>query len=205
MRRTYAVMLLPLFLGGCMMLGMGGMGSGGGMHGSTPASAMGRTIVKESVVSGTRITAEFPAYAIGDALVYSVTLRDARDASSAIDASIALRVTPTGSVNAVANSEHGESTVRPGQGNGATMRVTPEAIGNGTYVFRPTITAAGSYRFLFVVDRVRGATIDPPIDLEQTVQLGGPLGEHSGNGIGLAPAALIGAGVMAVAMLFMFR
>ena len=68
----------------------------------------------------------------------------------------------------------------------------------------------GAYRFVFLVERVGNVTMDPPIEVEQTVQLNAPMDEHSGDGdhgmgSGKAPLALIGAGVMAAMMLFMFR
>ena len=90
------------------------------------------------------------------------------------------------------------------------MKVSPDEIGNGTYVFRPSITNGGTYKFVFVLERVGNVTIDPPIEVEQTVQLDGQREQHSGNGdhvtgSGMAPPVLIGAGVMAIMMLFMFR
>ncbi len=63
MNKMYAVLPAPLFLSGCMVLGMGGMGraGGGGMRGASHGPSMnGQTLVKESVVNGIRITAEFP-------------------------------------------------------------------------------------------------------------------------------------------------
>ena len=220
MKKMYAVLPAPLFLSGCMVLGMGGMGiaGGGGMHGASHGSSMnGQTLVKESVVNGIRITAEFPPYVFGDELAYKVTLRDVRDKSIISDASIALIVTSDDDRNqgsrsgqAGSHSGHGDSSTTQSQGKVGRMKVSPDKIGNGTYVFRPSITNRGAYKFVFVLERVGNVTIDPPIEVEQTVQLDGQRDQHSGNGdhvtgSGMAPAVLIGAGVMAIMMLFMLR
>ena len=220
MKKMYAVLPAPLFLSGCMVLGMGGMGlaGGGGMHGASHGSSMnGQTLVKESVVNGIRITAEFPPYVFGDELAYKVTLRDVRDKSIISDASIALIVTSDDNRNqgsrtgqAGSHSGHGDSSTTQSQGKVGRMKVSPDIIGNGTYVFRPPITNRGAYKFVFVLERVGDVTIDPPIEVEQTVQLDGRKDQRSGNGdrvtgSGMAPAALLGVGVMAIMMLFMVR
>ena len=220
MKKMYAVLPAPLFLSGCMVLGMGGMGlaGGGGMHGASHGSSMnGQTLVKESVVNGIRITAEFPPYVFGDELAYKVTLRDVRDKSIISDASIALIVTSDDNRNqgsrtgqAGSHSGHGDSSTTQSQGNVGRMKVSPDKIGNGTYVFHPSITSKGAYRFVFALERVGDVTIDPPIEVEQTVQLDDQKDQRSGNGnhmtrSSMAPAVLIGAGVMAIMMLFMFR
>lgn len=220
MKKMYAVLPVPLFLSGCMVLGMGGMGlaGGGGMHGASHGSSMnGQTLVKESVVNGIRITAEFPPYVFGDELAYKVTLRDVRDKSTISDASIALIVTSDDNRNqgsrsgeAGSHSGHGDSSTSQSQGKVGKMKVSPDETGNGTYVFRPSITNGGAYKFVFVLERVGNVTIDPPIEVEQTVRLDGQRDQHSGNrdhmaGSGRAPAVLIGAGVMAIMMLFMVR
>ena len=220
MKKTYAVLLTPFLLSGCMMLGMGGMGlgGGGGMHGASHSSAItGQTLVKESVVNGIQLTAEFPPYVFGDELTYTVTLRDVRDKSTISDASIALIVTSDGHRNqgsrsgqAGSHSGHGDRSTTQSQGNVGRMKVSPDHIGNGTYVFRPTITDRGAYNFVFILERVRHVSMDPPLELEHTVQLDGQRDQHSGNGdhvtgSGMAPAALIGVGVMAIMMFFMFR
>lgn len=220
MKKMYAVLPTPLFLSGCMVLGMGGMGlaGGGGMHGASHGSSMNdQTLVKESVVDGIRITAEFPPYVFGDELAYKVTLRDVRDKSIISDASIALIVTSDDNSNqgsrtgqAGSHSGHGDSSATQSQGKVGRMKVSPDKIGNGTYVFRPSITIRGVYKFVFVLERVGDVTMDPPIEVKQTVQLDGQKDQHSGNGdhvtgSGMAPAVLIGAGVMAIMMLFMFR
>lgn len=220
MKKMYAVLPAPLFLSGCMVLGMGGMGlaGGGGMHGASHGSSMnGQTFVKESVVNGIRITAEFPPYVFGDELAYKVTLRDVRDKSIISDASIALIVTSDDNRNqgsrsgqAGSHSGHGDSSTTQSQGKVGKMKVAPDEIGNGTYVFRPSITNGGTYKFVFVLERVGNVTMDPPIEVEQTVQLDAQRDQHSGNrdhmtGSGRAPAILIGAGVMAIMMLFMVR
>ncbi len=216
----YAVLPVPLFLSGCMVLGMGGMGlaGGGGMHGASHDSSMnGQTLVKESVVNGIQITAEFPPYMLGDELAYKVTLRNVHDKSNISDASIALIVTSDDNRNqgsrsgqAGSHSGHGDSSTTQSQSREGKMKVSPDEIGNGTYVFRPSITNGGTYKFVFVLERVGNVTIDSPIEVEQIVQFDGQRDRHSGNGdhvtgSSMAPAVLIGAGVMAIMMLFMFR
>ena len=76
MKRMTLVVATPLLLSGCMMLGAGGMGHGGGGHGPAEMTPMsGPTLIKEAVVDGVRITAEFPSYSLGDELAYRVTLQ----------------------------------------------------------------------------------------------------------------------------------
>ena len=209
MKKLYAVILAPLFLSGCMMLGMGGMG--GGMHGTSQGSTMkGQTIVKESIANGIRITAEFPPYVLGDVLAYTVTLRAVRDKSMISDASITLIVTSDDNRNQGSHSGHPDPSVTQNQRSNWRIKLSPDAISNGTYVFRPAITNGGAYRFVFVVERVGNAQIEPAIEVEQTVQLLRQTDQHSENGAhrtgsGISPALLMGAGVMAIMMLFMFR
>jgi hypothetical protein len=192
----FAVIPAPLLLGSCMMLGMGGMGAGGGggMHGASHDSSMNsQTLVKESVVKGIQITVEFPPYVLGDTLTYKVTLRHVRDRSYIANASMELIVTSDDNQNEV-----------------GTVKTPPAEIANGTYVFRPSITRGGAYKFVFVLNRVGSAAEDPPIEVEQRIQLNGPMDGHSGNadratGFRIVPATVIGAGVMAIMMLVMLR
>ena len=215
MKKTYAVLAVPLFLSGCMMAGMGGMG--GGMHGASQGALMsGQTHIKDSVVNGIRITAEFPPYMMGDALAYTVTLRDVRDKSTISDASLAMIVTPddispgSRSAPTVPHSGHGDTATAQSKDKAERMKWSPDKMGDGTYVFRPSIMKEGAYRFVVLVERVGTVTMDPPIEVVQTVQLNAPMEERSGNGdhgmrSGKAPLALLGVGVMAAMMLFMFR
>ena len=210
MKKLYAVILAPLFLSGCMMLGMGGMG--GGMHGTSQGSTMkGQTIVKESIANGIRITAEFPPYVLGDVLAYTVTLRDVRDKSMISDASITLIVTSDDNRNQGSHSGHLDSSVTQNQRSNWRINLSPDVLGNGTYVFRPSITNGGAYRFAFVLGRVGNVAIDPAIEVEQTIQLLGQTDQRSENGAhrtgsGISPTVLIGAGAMAIMMVFfMFR
>ena len=213
MKKLCAVILAPLSLSGCMMLGMGGMGlsGGGGKHGASQSSTTrGQTIIKDSIVSGIRITTEYPPYVLGDALAYTVTLRDVRDKSMISDATIALIVTPDDNRSKGSRSGHLDSSVMQNQRSSWTMKMSPEVIGNGTYVFRPSITTGGAYRFTFVVEKVDNVTISPAIEVEQTFQLLSQTDQQSENGghktgSGISPAVLIGAGAMAIMMLFMFR
>lgn len=205
MRKLYLVISAPLYLSGCMMLGIGGMG--GGMHGTSPASTMkGPTIIKESIANGIRITAEFPAYILGDELVYPVTLHSARDNSLISTASIALVVILDASRNQVAHSGQLDSSM--GQSTVGKMKFSSDNIGNGTFVFRPSITTGGIYTFVYLLDSIGKIRMDPPIEFRQTVPLDSRKTQQSRNGdhiSGMAPAVLIGAGVMAAMMIFMFR
>ena len=213
MKRTYIVLSAPLLLSGCMMLGSGGMGlaGGGGMHGAShDASTRGQTVVRDSVVNGIRITAEFPPYVLGDALTYAVTLREVRRDSPISDASIELIVTSNDAAHTAASAGHGNPSVTQSHEQVGTTTVSPSAVRSGTYVFRPAITQSGAYRFVFRVQRVGIATLDPPIAIEHTVQLRAPMDRHSGSGDRgnaprIAPAALIGAGAMAIMMIFTLR
>lgn len=214
--KKYAVLPALLVLGGCMMSGMAAMGSGG-THGSTPLPSLnGQTLVKESVVSGIQITAEFPGYVVGDELVYRVTLRDAGDRSPVSNASLALVVTVDESRNGDVHAGHAGSPSRHGDSSRAPVlatvgqRVFPQTTGDGTYVFRPSITTAGFYRFVFVLESIGQVTSDPPGRVEHVVQLDRPTAPHSGSGnhmtgSGMKTGAAIGAIVMAVMMFVMFR
>jgi len=204
MNKIYLTLLTPLFLSGCMMLGMGGMGhtGSGGMHGDSHGSSMnGQTIVKESVVNGIKITAEFPPYTLSDELAYKVTLYDVREKLIISDASISLIVTTDNSRGQDSHSDHGKMK---------EMKFLPDGINNGTYIFRPSIKNTGAYKFIFVLERVGNVTIDPPIEVDQTIQLLSQANQHSENGdnmtgYGISPVVLISAGVMAIIMLFMLR
>lgn len=221
MKRLYAVMPVPLLLSGCMMLGMGGMGSAGGsgIRGDSHGSSMsGLTLVKESVVNGIRITVEVPPYLLGDALAYTVTLRAVRDKAYISDASMVLIVTSddirsqrSRATHPNSQSEHRDSsTTSTGQSNAGAMKVAPDKTRDGTYVFRPSLTTGGAYKFVFVVERVGNVTHAPPIEVEQRIQLDSAMDQHAGHGdrmtgAGMASVTVIGAGVMAIAMLVMLR
>ncbi len=216
MKRMSIVLAAPLFLGGCMMLGMGGTGSGGGMHEAANDARNGQTLVRESVVNGIGITVAFPPYASGDKLAYTVTLRDTRDQSPISNASLVLVVTADAtrnqgsrSVQSGAHAGHGEPSTAPSQETVGRMTFTPEAAGNGTYVFQPSITTPGAYRFLFVLERAGTMTMDPQITVEQTVHLDSRGDQHSGTGDHMgsrrSPAVLLGIGAMALMMLFAMR
>lgn len=184
----------PLLLSGCMMLGTGGMGhgSGGVGHGHAQAAPMmGQTLIKETVVEGVRITAEFPPYAFGDELAYRVTLRRVRDSTAIGDASLAMLIGPA------------DARERP-------TRVLPSALGNGVYVFHPVVTAEGAYQVSIRVERAGSLALTPGAEVGQVVRLDARMdmsargGEGGGSSM-WAPAALLGAGVMAVMMLVMLR
>ena len=90
------------------------------------------------------------------------------------------------------------------------MVVSPDEIGDGAYVFRPAIATGGAYRFVFVLEKIGNVALASPIEVEHTVQLLGQRDRHSGHGdpatrSAMTPGVLIGAGVMAIMMLFMIR
>ena len=184
----------PLLLTGCMMLGSGGMGhgSGGVGHGHAQAASMtGQTVIKETVVEGVRITAEFPPYALGDELAYRVTLRRERDNTAIGDASLAM-------------------LIGPADARDRTTRVSPSAVGDGVYVFRPIVTAEGAYRVSIRVERAGNIALTSGAELEQVVRLDARMDmsarEGTGGGSSMwAPAALLGAAFMAVMMLVALR
>lgn len=194
MKKMILVVATPLLLSGCMMLGAGGMGhgSGGGGHGDAQMTPMvGQTLIKEAVVEGVRITAEFPPYSLGDDLAYRVTLRRERDSTAIGDASVAMFIGPDGARE-------------------RATRVSPSARDDGVYVFRPVITAEGSYRVVIRVERVGTVTPTSGAELEHVVRLAARMdmsaGQADGGGTSwFAPTALLGAGVMAVMMLVMLR
>ncbi len=184
----------PLLLSGCMMLGSAGMGhaSGGVEHAhAQPAPMIGQTVIKETVVEGVRITAEFPPYAYGDNLAYRVTLRRERDSTAIGDASLAM-------------------LIGPADARDRTTRVLPSAVDSGVYVFRPVVTAIGAYRVSVRVERAGSIALTSGAELEHVVRLDArmDMSAPDGNGGGSsmrAPMALLGAGVMAVMMLVMLR
>ena len=200
----FLLLMLSIILEGCMMLGMGGMRhtGGGGMHGDSHGSSMdGQTIVKESVVNGIKITAEFPPYTLSDELAYKVTLYDIREKLIISDASISLIVITDNSQGQNSHSDHAKMQ---------EMKFSPDEINNGTYIFRPSIKNTGAYKFIFILERIGNSKIDPPIEVEQTIQLLSQMDQHSENGdnmtgSGISSVVLIGAGVMAIIMFFMFR
>lgn len=211
---------MTVWLGGCMMSGVGGMGMGsGGMHGTMGGMAdRGPTFVKESVTSGVRMTVEFPPYRLGDSLRYVLVVQEAENKAPLPGAVVGLFVSPSNG-GASAERDHAAAHAGPDSTRAATPTVpvteleyAASDLGNGCYAFRPSITAAGAYRLRFVI--TGGLTPDPAVshELEHVVQI-----PSSGNGHGRGMAAagaddvrsisllLLGAGAMAVAMLFMVR
>ena len=145
---------IPLLLSGCMMLGPAGMGHGSGSaehaH-AQPAPKIRQTVIKETVVEGVRITAEFPPYAYGDNLTYRVTLRRERDSTAISDASLAM-------------------LIEPPDARDRTTTISPSAVDNGVYVFRPVVAAEGAYRVSVRVERAGSIALPPSAELEQVVR-----------------------------------
>ena len=185
---------IPLLLSGCMMLGPAGMGHGTGGAGhahAQPAPMIGQTVIKETVVEGVRITAEFPPYAYGDNLAYRVTLRRERDGTAIDDASLAMLIGPS-------------------DARDRTTTISPSAVENGVYVFHPVVAAEGEYRVSVRVERAGSIALPPSAALEQVVRFDAPMDmsarEGDGGGSSMrTPMALLGAGVMAVMMIVMLR
>ena len=185
---------IPLLLSGCMMLGSTGMGHGSGGVGhahAQPAPMIRQTVIKDTVVEGVRITAEFPPYAYGDNLAYRVTLRRERDNTAIGDASLALLIGPS-------------------DARDRTTTISPSAVENGVYVFHPVVAAEGEYRVSVRVERAGSIAPTRSAELEQLVRIDARMdmsaGEEDGGGSSMrAPMALLGAGVMAVMMIFMLR
>lgn len=219
MKKTYAVLAMPLWLSGCMMLGMGGMGMGGGAMKGTPGGmpASGQTLVKKSLANGIRMTVDLPPYRLGDNLEYTVTLQDELTKAAITDASMALLVSPVEgraqdqtSGQAGAHAEHGTPPPAARGGTAVPLEFAPDGIIGGRYVFRPSITAPGAYRLRFALKRIGTLAPNPPHELEHVVQLDGSVEQHAGGGArsaggGVTPLIVLGAVAMAVAMLFMFR
>ena len=185
---------IPLLLSGCMMLGSAGVGHGsrgvGHAH-AEPAPMIRQTVIKETVVEGVRITAEFPPYAYGDNLAYRVTLRRERDSTAIGDASLAMLIGPP-------------------DARDRTTKISPSAVDNGVYVFRPVVAAEGAYRVSVRVERAGSIALTPSAELEQVVRFDArmDMSAREGDGGGSSmrgPMALLGAGVMAVMMIVMLR
>jgi len=219
--KLMAAVLAPLLLSGCMMAGMAGMGgmghvSGAGTHDGGPATAPGApTIVKEVVAGGLRVTAEFPTYAPDDSLSYVVTLRGLDGRAITTDASVFLEVSPAtmGSAIAAPAPMHAGDPAKIAHampGGLERMRFAPVERGGGRFVFRPSIPRDGAYRLTVLVERAGDTVMDPPIVVDHVVQLpplaAGPTArEHAMRGGGLTPLVVLGAGFMAVMMLFAVR
>lgn len=143
------------------------------------------------------MSADFPPYVAGDDLIYAVTVRDARTRSFVPDASVYLIATPDRQPSH-ADSVHAD-------------HVAPAESRGGTFVFRPALTAEGTYRLVIVVDRAGNTALDPPVRVEHAVQLDRPMKHLPGGRSGVArgmPIATIGAAAMVVMvamMLFVFR
>lgn len=210
---NFAALVLPLFLGGCMMAGMGMMGPmRSGKHGRD-----GPTVIKEVVGGGLRVTAEFPAYTPGDSLRYTVTIFDI-DAQVLIpEASVVLIASPvTGTSEASGSpSSHVHADSPPPtdrQRRVEVQRMTAVADGrhSGSFVFRPSLPRDGPYRLTVLVDRAGSRAIDPPLVLDQVVQLqvtGVQPSDlaHEAHGARLTPFVVLGTGLMAIMMMFSFR
>ncbi len=198
MYKIYLTFLLPLFLSSCMMLGIDGMKHGGSHNEKTQQQ---KTVVKESIVDGIRITVEFPPYTLADELVYKVNLYDVREKLIISDALISLIVTPDNDRSHDSHSDHSKMQ---------EMKFSPDEIKNGAYIFRPIIKDTGAYKFIFVLDRVGNFNIVPPIEVEQNIQLSSQMDMHSEDGdnmegSGISHVVLMGSVSMAIMMLFMLK
>lgn len=219
--KLFTVLWPALLLNGCMVAGMGGMGGmghmmPGGTHGEDPPTAVsGQHIVKEVVAHGIRVTADFPPFAPSDSLTYTVTLRDLGGRAITADASVFLSVSPAALTSdamppAPGHAGHPATTEGARRSDLALTRVVPVLRGGGTFVFRPSVPRDGPYRLTVLVERVGDTVMEPPLALDQVVQLSAHIESPTGHGQalgreGLTPLLLLGAGLMAVMMIFSFR
>lgn len=201
--RWLVVALSAVWLQGCMMGMMGGMGGMGqpmpsDMSGGDTSRSAGRQgIVKEVVAGEMRVTADFPVFGPLDSLEYSVMLRELDGRTITADATIVLMVSSA--------TDHG---MRPGEPVSTTP--LPVRRSDGSFVFRPSIPRDGAYRLTVLVERVGATALDPPLRLEQVVQLSAPVHSAQATGnmrrtAGLTPLLVLGAGLMAVMMIFAIR
>jgi hypothetical protein len=186
------------------------MGMMGGMGGSMPsdeaagADAMrgeAAHVVKEVVIDGLRVTADFPAFGPGDALEYRVTLRGSD--GRAITADVGVSFTSTPEMEPMMESEMRDAAPM-------STRWSPERQRDGSFVFRPMLARSGAYRLAVSVEHVGDRTLDPPVVLDQIVRLAAPprsMGAAGGasHGTALRPLLLVGAGLMMVMMIFTVR
>ncbi len=216
--KLIVALLAPLLLGSCMMAGMAGLGpmSGGDTHGASSAAASGEpTIVKEVVVGGLRVTANFPAQAAGDALRYVVAIRDRDGRFVTGDVAVFLEVSPARAQLADASPSHpgtGHSTETAGEPSGGVerTRVAPAEREAGQFTFRPAIPSAGAYRLAVLVERVGNTLLEPAIVVEHVATLSAKAPATSAGGHAMwsgraTPLVLLGAGLMAVMMLVAVR
>lgn len=197
--KVFAVLCPLSLLSGCMMAGMGGMGGPmpTGTHGEDATTTVSdRLIVKEVVMDGFRMTADFPSFAPSESLSYTVTLRDL--GGRAITSEVVLFLT-------VSSATGSSATASPN-----ATQIAPALRGGGAFIFKPAIPRDGPYRLRIVVERVGDTAMEPPLTLEQVVQLAAH-GEHPADASQAAPRAswtplvLLGAGVMAIMMIFAVR
>lgn len=195
MKRSIVMLMIPLLVSGCMMTGAGAVGhrSTRGQRHADRIPTIGQALIKEAVIEGVRVTAEFPPAALGDTPNYRVTLRRVRDSTAIADAVVTMFI-------ALADTrDRGTS-------------ITARALGNGLYVLRPVFAGEGTYRYLIRVERVGQVTPIAALELEQVVRIGALIDpgaasgaeDHAGNSR-FAPAALLGGAAMAVMMLVMWR
>ena len=201
--RWKSVCFASVWLQGCMMGPMGGMG---GMATTMPSdgsdkdagtSTSQQHIVKELIADGVRITADFPVFGPMDSLEYSVELHAIDGRTITPDAAIML--------SAVSATDEGMRHGPP-----LPTRLPFIRRSEGSYVVRPSIPRDGAYRLILVVERVGPTTLERPLVLEQVVQLGASRDHAQVRGPApprarLNPLLIVGAGAMAVMMLLTIR
>lgn len=201
--RWIVVCLASVWLQGCMMGAMGGMGGmastrpGGGSEQDAGASTIPQHVVKELVAGGIRVTADFPVFGPRDSLEYSVVLRALDGQTITADAAIVLSV--------VAATDDG---MRHGEPLPTRLPFTRR--NNGSFVASPSIPRDGAYRLTVLVERVGATTLEQPLILDQVVDLGARPDHAQASGpapprVHLNPLVLVGAGFMAVMMLLTIR
>jgi hypothetical protein len=198
--RWIVACLASSLLQGCMMGGMGGMGSvmpGGASEHEPGTSTTRQHIVKELVAGGVRVTADFPVFGPEDSLEYSVVLRALDGQMITTDAGIVLSV--------VSTTAEGR---RPGESLPTRLPFTRR--NDGSFVASPSIPRDGAYRLTLLVERVGATTLEQPLMLDQIIDLGArpdhaPASGPAPRRTPLSPLLLLGAGLMAVMMLLTIR
>lgn len=199
----------PMLLSGCMMGAMGAMGHSTGSAMPSPPAAMESRVSSTSakvVVGEIGVTVDFRAPPAGDSVVVAVTVVGPGPMSGR-DADLTLTIAPA---SATSHSGEHESVGRARGGAFGAMLLSPVEDGAGNYIFRAVLPNDGPYRLTVGLRRVGARTFEPPIEVAQVWDLSPMMrasgaSPHDGNRSGLTPLLLLGAGAMAMMMLFTFR
>lgn len=219
--KLIAALFAPLLTSGCMMAGMAGMGgmghmSGGGTHaGGAAVSTDGTMEVSEVVAGGLRVSAEFPVQLAGYSSRFAVVLRELDGRAITTDAAVFLDVAPVGTRQRAAqppptHAGHPAKLAHAMPEDLARTRIVPVAGRGGWFEFHPTFAPDGVFLVTVVVERVGDRVMDPPISVSRVMQFAprAASDSHAANapwGGRAVPLAMLGAGLMALMMLVMWR